>query len=412
MTNAIAGTTTELTPLQTDALVARSQALGEPAWLTERRQQAAAAANDLPLPTPRERAWRYADLGRLDPGALALRFLRTPPGRAITVESGAPLARPLHQALGETEARQRLGLLVGHSDGKFEALAEAAWSDGVYVRIPRDRDLQEPVVIRYRPRLAGELAGFRHLIHVEQGARATVVLYLTSGATGESLLPALGEVFVDDGAQLDLYTVQELGGDAAWIAHNRVVLGGHARYRDLQVGIGGRLAKLWLDARLDGAFSHSEMLGSFFGSGRQQMDVITLQDHFGERSFSDLFYKSAVADQALAAYYGLVRINPSARMANANQEDRNLLLSDSARAEADPVLEILTSEVERCGHGASAGPVDPEQLFYLQSRGLPQRQATRLLVEGFLMQVFGRVPYEPLREHVGAAVTRKVQEQG
>ncbi len=150
------------------------------------------------------------------------------------------------------------------------------------------------------------------------------------------------------------------------------------------------------------------MLGVFFGTGSQHFDVITTQKHIGPSTTSDLLYKAALKDRSVAAYYGLTWVGPEARGTAANQEDRNLLLSPKAKADADPVLEILTSDVIRCGHGASAGPVDPEQLFYLESRGLPRPQAERLLVQGFLNQVLEQIPLESVRGTVERAIDAKL----
>ena len=176
----------------------------------------------------------------------------------------------------------------------------------------------------------------------------------------------------------------------------------------LSAGIGGAVQKWWVDALIEGSGAVSTMYGVFFGTGSQHFDVITLQDHIGAHTTSDLLYKSALKDRAVGAYYGLTRVGPDARGTAANQEDRNLLLSPKAKADADPVLEILTSDVIRCGHGASAGPVDPEQLFYLECRGLPRPDAEKLLVKGFLNQVLEKIPLGSVRTTVETAIDEKL----
>jgi Fe-S cluster assembly protein SufD len=181
-----------------------------------------------------------------------------------------------------------------------------------------------------------------------------------------------------------------------------------AKASTLTAGIGGWVQKWWVDALIKGAGAESQMFGVFFGTGTQHMDVITLQDHIGPHTTSDLLYKSVLKDRAVGAYYGLTRVGPEARGTAANQEDRNLLLSPKAKADADPVLEILTSDVIRCGHGASAGPVDQEQLFYLECRGLPRPEAEKLLVQGFLNQVLERIPLESVRLTVQRAIDEKL----
>jgi Fe-S cluster assembly protein SufD len=136
---------------------------------------------------------------------------------------------------------------------------------------------------------------------------------------------------------------------------------------------------------------------------------VTLQDHIGARTSSDLLFKAALTDRASEVWYGTVRIQKGASMSKANQTSRNLLLSDHAKAAPIPVLEIEAFDVERCSHGATAGPVDQDQLFYLQSRGIPPKEAERLLVEAFFVPALDRIPVASLRERVAAALARKLE---
>ena len=144
------------------------------------------------------------------------------------------------------------------------------------------------------------------------------------------------------------------------------------------------------------------------GVGKQHIDFFTLQDHIGADTRSDLLFKAALKDRARAAYYGLTRVGLEATNADANQQNRNLILSETAKADSDPVLEILTSNIIRCSHGATAGPVDQEQLFYLQARGIPYKAAEALLVRAFLGQVLDQVPGEDLREELATIIDRKL----
>ncbi|HZU76901.1 MAG TPA: SufD family Fe-S cluster assembly protein, partial [Dehalococcoidia bacterium] len=146
-----------------------------------------------------------------------------------------------------------------------------------------------------------------------------------------------------------------------------------------------------------------------YGRRNQQFDYVTLQDHRAPDTASDLLFKSALNDRARSIYYGLVRVGPEAARADANQENRNLLLSSEARADSDPVLEILTSEVTRCSHGASVGPIDEEPLFYLQSRGIPRPEAEKMLVTGFLHEVTGRIPVAEVRLRLEQAIDERVE---
>jgi len=162
--------------------------------------------------------------------------------------------------------------------------------------------------------------------------------------------------------------------------------------------------------RHPGRGTTSELLAVTYGTGNTQADFYTLQDHVGPDTRSDLLYKSALQGSSRGIYYGLTRVGLGAKNADANQESRNLLLSKGARADSDPVLEILTSDIIRASHGATAGPVDQEQLFYLQARGIRLRDAEAMLVRAFLEAVLGRVPDEKLREELNAQLESKLEQ--
>jgi Fe-S cluster assembly protein SufD len=241
---------------------------------------------------------------------------------------------------------------------------------------------------------------------LDRGAEATFIDEHRDG--GLLFASTITEIVLGDEAKLRHVAIQNWGPEAQELFVQRARLGRNADLVTATIGLGGSVYKGWIESEMRGTGARSEILGLAFGAGDQHFDVITLQDHIGEHTVSDLLIKSALKDRSQSAYYGLTRINPSARMSDANQEDRNLLLSDKAKADADPVLEIMTSEVARCAHGASAGPVDQEQLFYLECRGLPRPEAEKLLVQGFLGEVFRRIPVESVRDLIEHAVVAKL----
>jgi len=149
------------------------------------------------------------------------------------------------------------------------------------------------------------------------------------------------------------------------------------------------------------------MLGLYFAEGDQHFDMRTLQDHVAPRCTSDLLYKGALKDRSHTVYSGLIRVHAGAEKTDAYQANRNLVLSDHAKADSKPELEILNNDV-RCTHGSTVGQVDEDQLFYLESRGIPPEEATRLIVEGFFEDVINRLNVEPVREALHAAIERKL----
>jgi Fe-S cluster assembly protein SufD len=169
------------------------------------------------------------------------------------------------------------------------------------------------------------------------------------------------------------------------------------------VNLGGDLARVDLQAWLDGPGARSDMLGLYFGEADQHFDHNTRQDHKAAHAESDLLYKGALYDASRAVFRGIIRVHPGAQQTDAYQTNRNLLLSENARADSLPNLEIEADDV-RCSHGATIGPADELQLFYLRSRGLPRETAERMLVAGFFEEVLTRIPSAALRDEIRDAV--------
>jgi Fe-S cluster assembly protein SufD len=165
-----------------------------------------------------------------------------------------------------------------------------------------------------------------------------------------------------------------------------------------------------LESLLNGKGSEANLVGLVFGGNAQHFDHQTLQDHMGSDSRSDLKFKVVLRDEASSTFTGMIRIDQHALRTESNQENRNLLLSRHAKADSDPRLEILNSDVIRCGHGATVGPVDEEALFYMQTRGLPRKEAERLIVRGFFEPLVAQVPLESVREHLWAIIERKLED--
>src|ERR1700745_3014778 len=169
--------------------------------------------------------------------------------------------------------------------------------------------------------------------------------------------------------------------------------------RLFNVTLGGKFSKTRVEASLVGQGSNAELKAIYFASGEQFFDFHTLQDHQVGNTTSDLLFKGALQDTARTVYAGLIRIEKGAARSDAYQANRNLVLSDKAKATSIPMLEIDNNDV-RCTHGATVGPVDPNHLFYLRSRGIPESTAKRMIVQGFFGQVLERIPFEQARQMV------------
>ena len=418
-----------------DAIERRSSARGEPAWLTEQRLAAWEQATTLPMPTTRDEGWRRTDLTGLDLEAV----MQPAPGTAgpggerasvgdlaglLELTDGALTERrlspelerrgllllPLDRAVSEhPELVERyLGRAIVGKDSKFVSMAAALWESGVFLYVPRGVGVELPILGR-SVMASGAPWFFRTVIVVEDGADLTYVDDHTSAERdADALAGGTVEIYAGQAARVRYANLQEWNTRTWHFNRLRALIGRDARVDWLVVAIGGRLHRAEIDGSLQGQGSETEMIGLIFGNGRQHFDHQTLQDHVGNDSRSDLNFKAALADSASSNYTGLIRVNKTALRTDSNLENRNLLLSDHSRAESDPRLEILNSDVVRCAHGATVGPLDPEVIYYIQSRGLPREEAQRLVVEAFFEPVLGRIPLESLKTDVWRSIQRKL----
>jgi Fe-S cluster assembly protein SufD len=217
------------------------------------------------------------------------------------------------------------------------------------------------------------------------------------------------ELDVAAAGRLGYLNVQLLGNEAWQIASHVARAERDSTLIAASAGFGGGYARTRADTRLVGQGAHGELLSMYFGEGDQTLDFRTYQDHVAPDTTSNLLYKGVLGDRARSIYTGLIRVRPDARGTNAFQTNRNLKLSDEAWAESVPNLEIENNDV-RCSHASAVGPVDPEQVFYLESRGVPSDVAERLIVAGFFDEVLTSLPTPSmvplLRERVAAKLAR------
>ena len=215
------------------------------------------------------------------------------------------------------------------------------------------------------------------------------------------------ELSVGDNAHVRHVSVQEYGAGTWSIGLQRAHLGRDARLSSSAVALGGDYARVRTEARLDGQGAESDLLAVYFGDGAQMHDFRTFQDHVAPRTRSDLLFKGAVEETARSVYSGLIRIRPDAQKVEATQSNRNLVLSEGAGAESIPNLEIEADDV-RCSHASTVGPIDDDQRYYLETRGVRPEDAERLIVLGFFEDVFARLPVPALAAPLRRAVHEKV----
>ena len=423
----------------------RAGAAGEPAWALARRRRAAATAAALAFPSREHELWRRTDFGSLALEALDP-FTAAPPARGVddlppplverlaggdgplgllvqrdggvVLEQTHPqlerqgvtlcsLDRALraHAALVEPH----LGSLLAPDYDRWTAIGEAVRTGGFFVHVPDGVQAALPVRLFHWLDGAGRLAAPRTLIVLGEQASLTVLEELLSDTATEGAALHLGgtEVVLGRGAKLTYAHHQDWGRHVYHYANARVRLGQEAELQWMQMMVGGRMSKanIWYD--LAGAGARAFVHGFMFGDRRQHFHLHTLQRHLQPHTTSDLLIKCCLKDRARSVYQGLIQVAEGAQRTDAYQANRNLLLSDQARADSIPGLEILANDV-RCTHGATLGHVDAEHLYYLMARGLPRSEAERLIVEAFFEPVLGRLPLEHVRERLRAEIARKL----
>ncbi|HID34746.1 MAG TPA: Fe-S cluster assembly protein SufD, partial [Anaerolineae bacterium] len=255
--------------------------------------------------------------------------------------------------------------------------------------------------------LQGEgVSNFHHTLLIgEENSEAVIVEDFMGSKDGMS--DSVAEVFAQQAARLHYLRLQNLD-ETAWnFATQRIGAARDALYRHLQASWGGKLSKVWIDLELEEPGGHGELLGLYFPQGRQHIDHHTNQNHRVPHCTSDLLFKGALDDHARSVYQGMIRVWPGAQKTDAYQKNDNLILSDHARADSIPGLEIEADDV-RCTHGATSAKVPEEYIFYLRARGIDRRTAMRMIVQGFFEEVLNRVPVPGVRNKLEAEIAHRV----
>jgi len=420
----------------------------EPGWLRERRQQAWTVYEETPMPTTRLEEWRYTDLRlKLDLDALAWPeltecqddFGACPEGLQNAMRADRPASGHVweidgivfHIDLDESLTEKGVVLtslrraIDSHPEllkeylatealppetGKFEALNASLWTDGILLHVPKGVRLDLPIRVTRWVSQPGVALFSRTLIVADPGSQVSLVdEILSEDLSEQSLVSDAVEVFAKDNAQVQYVSLQRLGRGAFYQSSQRTLAQQDSTLDTLNVSMGATTARVDLNARLLGPGANSDMLGLYFGDGTQHFDHNTSQDHLAPNTSSDLLYKGALDNESRSVFRGIIRVHPKAQKTDAYQTNRNLILSDDARADSLPNLEIEADDV-RCSHGATVGQLDAESRFYLMSRGLTREQAERLVVMGFLGEVLSRLPLGGVVEKVTNVIEAKLRQ--
>lgn len=407
-----------------ETVVACSTALNDPPWLAARRLDAWQAWRDIPPPNRHDELWRRVDLSlfKLDAVLAAALAGGVPPAAGCqrsaideqaaaqgVVFAGLEEAAAAHPALLEQHLMTRC---VKPTDSYFAALHGMFMRSGVVLHVPAGVQVHQP--LRATTRLAaGQRAAFSHtLVVLEAGASAALIEEFLSepGAPpGQALHDGVVEIILGEGARLDYASFQDWGRHVWNFTNERAQVGKQATLHWVAGGVGSRFTKTTLEADMLGEGGTALLSGVFFADSRQQLHYDTQQNHIAPGCKSDLLYKNALRDEARTVWRGNIRVFPGAQKTDGYQANRNLQLSPRSRADSIPGLEIEADDV-RCTHGATVGKIDQDQVFYLRSRGIPDEDARRLIVEGFFDPIMQRIPFEGVRQRFQAAIQHKMKQ--
>ncbi|MDB6168609.1 MAG: sufD [Verrucomicrobia bacterium] len=397
-----------------------------PAWWLDRKRAAYASFAALPLPKRTDEAWRFATLagiqldgytlpppvataalGHLAIGvAKAGKFVfannRLTASEAISPELSRQgvIFETLENALlkhGDLVKSHLLAHPPRQGSEKFSALHTAFLHDGAFVYLPRGVEVADPLVVFHYAHGHGAAVFPHTLVIAEQNAKATVVDFFRSADAGTHFACGQNDLYASHGAQLTYLAAQTWSPTTLAFQSNSTVARRDARVLSLNLHLGGRQSRHESHSQLQAPGAHTEMLALTVADGAQEFDQRTLQIHQAPHTSSNLLYKNALLGRAKTIFSGLIVVDPDAQKTDAYQSNRNLMLSDDAEANSLPGLEIQANDV-RCSHGATSSRIDPEQEFYLQSRGITKPDADELLTFGFFEEVLSKLASPALHD--------------
>jgi Fe-S cluster assembly protein SufD len=420
-----------------------------PQWFVDAQDEARKEFANEPYPNRKDEFWRFSSVKNLDgvasfsraanPGAASLarptaldaktaleRGFPEPAGRMIFVNEQLISCELLDDSLSDRGVlflpfgqalKLRPDLLQEHfmaqparlGSKKFAALHKASVRAGTVLYLPPSLTVDAPFEVFHI--VTGEnLALFPHTLIIADKESEVTFLdhFVSTEGQAHGFACGVNDLVLRPGSKLNYISVQNWSRQFVSVQVNSTVAEEQSSAVNLSLNFGGRYSRLESVSRLAGAGSRSDMLAVSIAGADQEFDQRTLQDHLQPNTTSDLLYKNALSHNARTIFSGLIKVERGAHRTDAYQKVRNLLLSDEAEANSMPGLEILADDV-RCTHGATSGQVEPEELFYLQSRGIPDLRAKGLIVNGFLNEVVDRLSGEEIKAYLHDQIAARLE---
>lgn len=398
--------------------------------LDERRLQALARFRELGFPTTRQESWKYTalrSLAGLTPAAAteapsldrAPALLADTPAHRLVFVNG--LFRTELSDLGDlpqgafiaslTEALDDETLISEDEDGAFALLNQALFQDGALIALDRGVVLDQPIILTFVSidEAEGRSSHPRLAIRLGENSQATVIEHHLGYGEALGLSNLVSSVDLAAGAKLDHVVLQTEQAQVQHIATRRVTVGRDATYDSFGVTLGAGLSRNEIEVSLEGTGASCALDGTYLLAGTQHGDLTSTIHHRAEHTTSRETVKGALAGKARGVFQGKIVVEPGAQKTDGRMMNKTLLLSDKAEIDSKPELEIFADDVQ-CAHGATAGELDADALFYLRARGIPEEQARALLVEAFLADVIELCPVEALREELRGRAGRWLAE--
>ena len=415
-----------------------------PSGLIARRREAFERFSRTGFPTARDEEWRFTPIGPIATTPWRLSAPASPDGVAAAdleafrfeqagwttlvfvngvfapdlsqrpASGAAPTVEPVTETLARDPALvERLSAMAPLDATPFAALNAAFAKEGAVVRVPAGSDAGDPIHLLFvaTPSAAGSATQLRTLILIEPGARAQIVESYVGLGQASSFTNAVTEIVVGEAAWVEHSRIQRESEAAYHIGLTHVEQARDSHYRSFTLAMGGAIARHDLRARLAAENVETLLYGLYLGRGEQLVDNHTVIYHDQPNCRSWEVYKGILDGKSHAVFNGKVFVKPEAQKTDAKQTNRNLLLSNTAKVDTKPQLEIFADDV-KCTHGATVGRLDESAYFYLQSRGIPRARAQELLTYAFAAEVVGEVASTPVREALDRLLRRRLGAEG
>ncbi|MDT4955324.1 MAG: Fe-S cluster assembly protein SufD [Acidobacteriota bacterium] len=419
----------------------------DPSWVQRLRQNAFKHFEELGFPATHQEEWKYTNVapiakGKFEPASESLEGAPTldaarlqefsyeeaqrsqlvfvngfyrPELSSVEALPEGVVATDIAGALKEEKyvdvLREQLARSTDYTENAFTALNTAMFSSGAFLLIPKGVQVESPIHLLFisDASQAQNLSSLRLLVVSERGSSATVIeSYVSARETDVYFTNAVVEIALADGARLNHYKVQRESIEAFHVATTRASLARNSSFNSTTITLGARLSRHNINVSLDGEGAECWVDGLYLVTTGQHTDTHSLIDHRQPHCTSHQLYKGILDGKSRAVFNGKVFVRPGAQQTDAMQTNKNLLLSDEARVDTKPQLEIFADDV-KCAHGATVGQLEEEELFYLASRGMHRDLARNLLTYGFAEEVIDKIKVESIKAQLDKAVLNRLQ---